>query len=187
MTRVLGLDLSLDATGVALPSGQLDTILPRLEGDKRLVFIEEALDYYVRNTHPDVAVIEKVPESLRGGFVTVVRLGAVHGVARLVLARHGVPFVYIPVSTLKKYATGSGVAKKPDMVNACRDIGVKPGDDNQADAAWLRMLGRHRYDRILPSPMHGLALASDAGKGPKLAWPDLAARPHSTRTRGRNR
>jgi Holliday junction resolvasome RuvABC endonuclease subunit len=133
----------------------------------------------VATTGPDVAIIEKVPESLRGGYITVVRLAAVHGVARLVLARRNVPYVYIPVPTLKKYATGGGRAEKQAMIDACHNVGAIPHDDNQADAAWLRMLGRHRYDGASPSVLHALALPSSKLN---IVWPDLAARPHKTRS-----
>lgn len=173
MTRVLGLDLSLDRTGIALPSGQLFTFHPRGKDDDRLVEIEAALKYYIRSGPPDVAAIEMIPPSMRGGAITIVRLAAVHGVARLALARWGIPFVYLPVSTLKKYATGSGVADKHAMINACLDIGIKPADDNEADAAWLRMATIHRYDRVAPSPAHALSIELISGPKCRIKWPAL--------------
>jgi Holliday junction resolvasome RuvABC endonuclease subunit len=47
----------------------------------------------------------------------------------------GIPYMSIPVGTIKKHATGKGNAKKPAMVNAAYMIsGIIPDDDNQADA-----------------------------------------------------
>ena len=46
------------------------------------------------------------------------------------------------VSTLKKHATGSGRAKKPEMIKAARARGWNPKDDNEADALWLLDLAR---------------------------------------------
>lgn len=157
MTRVMGLDLSIAATGVALPSGQLVTIEPKGDGDRRLCQIRDALTYYVEQTRPDVAVIEQVPPSMRGGVITIVRLALVHGVAREVMARAGKPHVYVATTWLKKYATGGGGAKKQDMIDHARDAGAEPRDDNEADAFWCRAAGRHRYDGKPASMRHELA------------------------------
>ena len=40
-------------------------------------------------------------------------------------------------SIIKKHATGTGHAKKAQMVKAARDRGWNPKDDNEADALWL--------------------------------------------------
>jgi Holliday junction resolvasome RuvABC endonuclease subunit len=171
MTRVMGLDLSIAATGIALPgiAGQLATIVPEGESDRRLCYIRDALEYYVEQTSPQVAVIEQVPPSMRGGAITIVRLALVHGVAREVLARAGVPHVYVVTSWLKKYATGSGGAKKQDMIDNARDAGYEPRDDNEADAFWCRAAGRHRYDGKTVGVRQ--ALAADALL--TVAWPRL--------------
>ncbi|MBF0575530.1 hypothetical protein [Dysgonomonas sp. GY617] len=45
---------------------------------------------------------------------------------------------FINVATLKKWATGNGRAKKPEMIQACIDrYKFYPGDDNAADACHL--------------------------------------------------
>ena len=178
MTRVDGWDLSLTATGVSLPSGQTFTIKPSGAGDRRLVHIRDALDYYVTQSAPDVAVIEEPIVSTRGGFKSTVVLLGVHLIAREVLARHGVPYAYIHAATLKKYATGSGGASKQNMIDACFDAGGEPADDNQADAWWLRAAGKHHYDRAVPSLAHALSLELISGPRSKVKWPDLPMRPH---------
>lgn len=45
------------------------------------------------------------------------------------------PFIPVNVSTVKKWATGSGKATKEDMINAARELDwMEPVDDNHADA-----------------------------------------------------
>lgn len=45
---------------------------------------------------------------------------------------------FVPVPTLKKYATGKGNASKEDMIETCqRRYNITPTDDNEADACHL--------------------------------------------------
>jgi Holliday junction resolvasome RuvABC endonuclease subunit len=49
-----------------------------------------------------------------------------------------IPYEGISVTAIKKHATGKGTAKKPVMMEACRQrLGIDPGDDNEADALWI--------------------------------------------------
>lgn len=54
----------------------------------------------------------------------------------------GIPFESVGVGTLKKFWTGKGNAKKPDMMSAARERGFEPDTDNEADALagwyWLQ-------------------------------------------------
>jgi Holliday junction resolvasome RuvABC endonuclease subunit len=173
-TRVIGLDLSMQASGVAAASGQLFTIKPRGKGDARLVEFEDALCYYLgrKSDQPHVAVIEEVAS--QKGFGSSGVLFMIHGVARKVLAAAGIPFVYIHNGTLKKYATGSGAADKKLMIHAARERGAEPADDNQADAAWLRWAGLHFYDgrSVLSQEMSRDLIFPPSTK---IKWPDLDA------------
>ncbi len=45
-----------------------------------------------------------------------------------------IPYQGIPVGTIKKHATGKGNAGKDEMINAARNLGYAPVDDNEADA-----------------------------------------------------
>jgi len=51
--------------------------------------------------------------------------------------QHGTPYQGVPVGTIKKHATGKGNANKDEMVNAARQRGHNPCDDNEADALAL--------------------------------------------------
>lgn len=55
-----------------------------------------------------------------------------------------IPYLGIPVGTIKKKATGRGNAKKPDMIAAARTRWPDQiiADDNQADALWILECGR---------------------------------------------
>lgn len=169
MVKVIGLDLSIVATGVCLPSGQMTTVKPPGDGDMRLAHIRDSLAYYIEAGRPDVAVIEEVPPSMRGGTITLVRLGMVHGIARELLARAGIPKVYIPATKLKKYATGGGGAQKQDMIDAAHDAGHEPRNADEADAFWCWAAGVHHYTGRPVSVKQGLS-----GELLKpIGWPDL--------------
>ena len=48
--------------------------------------------------------------------------------------RRGPPYEGGPVGTIKRHATGKGNANKAAMLEAVRDRGFAPADDNEADA-----------------------------------------------------
>lgn len=58
-------------------------------------------------------------------------------VATLVCERVGASYADVPIGTLKKHATGSGSAKKPQMIaaaNARWGLSLGPEDEDEADA-----------------------------------------------------
>jgi crossover junction endodeoxyribonuclease RuvC len=171
--RVIGFDLSIVATGVALPDGTCYTICPKRKGDRRLTEIRDAAHYYVWETRPTLAVLEQIAEGDRSSFNTVVVLAMVHGQVRSALADAGVPFTYIRPTTLKKWATGNGRAEKIEMIHHAVGLGAPENiNDNEADAWWLKAAGDTRLGRP-PSHLH--QMAADLICGPKSAvkWPVL--------------
>lgn len=155
--NVVGLDLSLRATGVASVSGSLSAILPRTDGDARLVEIRDMVD----RSLPDrsIVVIEDLPHGARNPAAGP--LGMVHGVVRGLLMDRGLSYVLVPPASVKMYATGKGNASKADMRMAWyQRTGEDVSDDNMVDAAWLRQIGLaitggtrvkvpHAHDRAL--------------------------------------
>jgi Holliday junction resolvasome RuvABC endonuclease subunit len=135
--RVLALDLSMTATGVAEPDGTLTTLRPCAKGDRRLDEIAAHTAALCGRWGIDFAVLEDLPTHARAAGI----VGMVHGAARVTLLVAGVPYLTVPPATLKTYATGRGNAPKPDLRMALyKRTGLDVADDNQVDAAWLRLL-----------------------------------------------
>jgi len=73
----------------------------------------------------------------RGGAATEVAAGFATR-AQEFCARHGLEHAAVHTATLKKFATGHGNAKKPEMIAAAQArFGYPVADDNEADALWL--------------------------------------------------
>ena len=62
------------------------------------------------------------------------------GVLMLLCTELGIDYACYSAPEIKKFATGKGNAKKPDMVQAAIDLGYHPQDDNEADAIFLYLL-----------------------------------------------
>jgi Holliday junction resolvasome RuvABC endonuclease subunit len=155
VTRVLGLDLSLVATGVADESGTRVIKAPKKEvfGAARLSFIHDELFEEMRfvrgdrnyDKMPDVAIIESAGY-FKGDAQYVLEL---HGVVKLALYRLGIPFVLVAPQLVKKFATGSGVADKDHMLAAAiRKFGFEGTSNNEADAFLMRQMGLAHYDMV---------------------------------------
>lgn len=168
---VFGIDPSIAATGVALPSGSSHTIktIPT-DGDARLHQLARTMDsYLVRFEQLDsevysVAVVEDLPMNAKSAGLT----GMAQGVIRERLAYYEIPVARIAPASLKKYATGSGRASKADMRAAWLELTENDiADDNQVDALWLRDMGVTAWDVTI-----GIASESDF---PDYVRPYLAA------------
>lgn len=139
--KVVGIDPSVTATGIAFADGSTVTVKEKgLVGDKRLLFLYLTATSALKGV--DLAIIEDVPVAGHGAG----HLGKAQGVIRLALQQQEIPYVAIPPATLKKAATGKGNAKKDAMRSAMEDlVGEQPKsvDDNQVDAWFLRECGLH--------------------------------------------
>lgn len=166
--RIIGLDLSMTATGVAFPDGSTAVIKPRGEGDARLLSIENRMNAALRLARPDLAVIEDDPGIFKGAAAKAIPM--VHATVRLVLMRAGIPYVLVNASTLKTYATGAHAADKTAMTLAAyKRMGLEFRDDNECDASWLRAAGHAAYGE----PVVELPKAhTDALR--KVTWPRIA-------------
>lgn len=168
--RVIGLDLSITATGIALVDGETFTVAGKAsEGDRRLATIALTVRSHTwhddRGPLADLVVIEDLPVHAHAAGITAM----VHGAARLALLGAGIPYVLVPPATLKKYATGKGNADKTAMaIAALKRTGREFTDDNQCDAWWLRAAGLqalgHPVVDVPQSQIEALA---------KVTWPNL--------------
>jgi len=143
MIRIMGLDLSLNGTGVVLPAGWAYTIKCKAaQGDGRLQIIRDQIRQYLADADADLVVIEDLPTHAHAAGVT----GMVHGAVRTEIMDTGIPYVLIAPATLKAFATGKGNADKAAMIlSAYKRSGQEFADDNQCDAAWLRWAGMDHY------------------------------------------
>lgn len=133
---VLGLDLSLTATGVAYPDGASHTYAVKTKGCDRLRTIRDRLLTDCMTEEPTYVAIEGPAFGRPQGMHA---LGQLAGVIYLALHEAGQPYVLITPSTVKKYATGKGNAPKAEVLAAAiRRLDYDGHDDNQADALWLR-------------------------------------------------
>jgi len=172
--NVIGLDLSLTAPGIAPVGARPYTLRTDAKtGDRRFCIIRDHLNHWMKGTRYDLAMIEAVPPYESASGV----LERVHGVAREILARHGVPFAYVNVSALKVFATGDGRADKAEvMAFVAQQTGRTPDDDNQADAWVLQRMGemfeRERFiAKIDPRAQRALASIEWPLKLDDPAWP----------------
>jgi Holliday junction resolvasome RuvABC endonuclease subunit len=165
--RVIGLDLSLQSTGVA-GTGWLDCIRPGARrGVDRLHYIRIAVLEHVTPTD-DLIVIEgpAYSKQVQPGHHEAAGLW---WLIMCALVMRDMPVAVVPPSTLKKYATGRGNATKPDMrVELLTRTGINERDDNKVDAYWLAAMG---LDRLGQPPVAMPAAHREALT--KVEWPEL--------------
>ncbi|MFJ5151435.1 Holliday junction endonuclease [Streptomyces sp. NPDC088353] len=174
--RVLGLDLSMTATGICLPDGTTRTIKTNSKnGDRRLQTIVNEVGLALGESTDDcgdacdLVVMEEAPPGLKGPAIKAIHM--VHGAVRLRLLDFDTPYVVINPTTLKAYATGSTSADKTAMAMAAyKRSGREFADDNQCDAWWLRAAGLDACG----TPEFELPKAQRERLA-KVAWPGLAA------------
>lgn len=166
MTAILGVDLSLTATGIAMPDGQTETLRTQLRGLPRMSWIVHQI--IGRASGVDVIVLEG---AFIGGHVNLSELHMLHGALRLRFFHCDHLVAIVAPSTLKFFATGKGNAKKPDMRMALfKRAGLDLADDNQVDAYFLRAAGMEYYGEPVMSIPQAQVAALE-----KVAWPELVA------------
>jgi Holliday junction resolvasome RuvABC endonuclease subunit len=170
--NILGLDLSLTATGVCLPDGTTFRTPQRNDakhGDQRLLdIVTDLADRCLPYGRIHLAVLERVPPT----GPTVTQLATVHGAVRLWLAQERISLVEIAPATLKAYATGGGKSEKSDMrMVLYQRTGRDIRDNNECDAWWLWQAALDRYgdQRAITLPK------AQRARLDKPAWPDLTA------------
>lgn len=134
---VVGLDLSLTATGVAGAEGVPSSIRPAGVGTVRLSAIRAGVVASIVGA--DLVMVEG---PAFGRAQQMHALGQLAGVVYLALDEAGARWMLVPPASLKKYATGRGNAGKAEVLAAAiRRLGYAGHDDNEADALWLRAIG----------------------------------------------
>lgn len=166
--RILALDLSLVRTGVCEEDGVASCLITaKLRGMPRIDHIMRQVQRLAHDV--DLVVIEGYSFASQYKAAPMGELG---GCVRFLLYRLGIPFVDVPPSTLKKYATGKGNSNKDAMIAAAiRRFGFKGCDNNEADAYLLWCMAREAYG----GPVAKLP-ADQAAIAHRLDWPRLDRR-----------
>lgn len=136
---IVGLDLSLTSTGVAVRD-ETFVLKPKLFGVERLDWFRWQLT--------DVLMVVPDPEVLIEGYSFGSKksqahaIGELGGVVRLLLFDLGIPFVEVPPTCRAKFATGKGNASKSAVVSA---VSARTGRvwevDDEVDAFILQEMG----------------------------------------------
>lgn len=149
--RAIGLDLSLCKTGWAVIEGEkiVETGLIKSSpsGDKpidelrRLDDILEDIMKIVDKFKPEIVVIENLAFLAKGTSLTQLA-GLSYFVRYALTMKRDIPFYLVAPTTLKRFATGSGKGEKDHMLlEAYKKFGVEGIDNNEADAAFLALVG----------------------------------------------
>lgn len=164
---IAAFDLSLTAAGWATSSGTSGVIASKTTGMARLREIRAAVLQIAE--HADVVVIEGYSFGAKGN--AILNLAELGGIVRVALVDRGQPYVEVPPSSLKLFATGKGNAPKDAvLVEAVKQLGYHGHDHNVADALWLLRLAECGLQlRSCTNEHQRRALA-------KLTWPGALAK-----------
>jgi Holliday junction resolvasome RuvABC endonuclease subunit len=166
--NVVGLDLSYSGTGFAHAGGS-QKVAPKKGAEMpscaRLLWFRETIDSLL--TGAQIVAIEGY--AFGAMHSQAHKIGELGGVIRLMMWEKGIPYVDIPPTSHKKYATGAGNAKKDAVLaSAIRRLGYEGSSHDEADALWLRAMALDHYGMpvvVVPST-HKEALV-------KVEWPVL--------------
>jgi Holliday junction resolvasome RuvABC endonuclease subunit len=140
---VVGLDLSLRSTGVAI-EGEAFALACNATGMARLAWIREMLLARIMETNNPVVCVEGYSFGSRNSQAHAA--GELGGVVRLALWEAGVPYVDVPPTCRAKFATGKGNASKAEVVSAVSArtglVWSGKGADDCCDAWILREMGQ---------------------------------------------
>jgi crossover junction endodeoxyribonuclease RuvC len=151
LKTVMGIDLSLVGTGiVVLEDGKRfkqrliksKPVGPKpIDEVKRIRKIVEEIELIVGESSPAMAVIEGMAFMARN-TTALVQLAALNYMTRAMLIDYDVPFIIVAPTSLKKFITGNGAAKKDEMlIITFKKYGVTILDDNICDGYALAQVG----------------------------------------------
>lgn len=115
----------------------------------------DTIDELRQEYRPEFAAIEGYGFARRANLLPLVELGTL---IREHLSVHGIPWIEVAPTSLKKYCTGSGRASKTEMVKAVRaNWGLTTAKDDIADAYALARIAEniHSDDSHIIGPERG--------------------------------
>lgn len=164
---VVGLDLSLTATGIAVG---LDawTFRCKLTDTLRLARITGYIADTLTVREPALVCIEGPSYGSTTGSQH--ERGGLWWMVAAAIDELRIPRATVTPSALKKYATGKGNAGKDEMMVAtCRRFPHFDGDNNAADALWLAAVAADHLD----FPLVDMPAINRAALD-KVQWPEVA-------------
>lgn len=149
---ITGIDLSLTGTGVVVlkNDGIMDFLIKSKPTEKkrpideieRIVLIKNQIIDILKKYPPELVVIEGLAFGVRNA-TSLVQLAGLNYFIREYLWQNNIKFIIIPPTSLKKFITGHGLAKKDEMMMVVHEkYGVSFLDDNTNDAFCLAVAGR---------------------------------------------
>lgn len=146
MYTVMGLDLSISSTGLVVIKGDKLMLSMTTANRKdlkiieRVLLINSAVERVILDYPPKLVVIEGLSYGSHSGMA--VERSYLHWRLKEMLECHGFNYVDVPPKSLKKFATGTGLADKKMVISSVRDRwGVSFKDHNQSDAYVLSRIG----------------------------------------------
>jgi crossover junction endodeoxyribonuclease RuvC len=147
--KILALDLSITETGWALAAGSERGCGLIVSKKQAGLHPMQRLDRIRRRVlelaaGADLVVLEGYSFGSKNSQAHA--LGELGGAVRLSLWGASIPYVEVPPSVVKKFATGKGNAGKEEvLVAAVRRLGYEGSNNNEADALWLLLAGLSSY------------------------------------------
>ena len=131
---------SINGTQTMLDCGIISTSKSQKEGE-RLVEIEKDLSQLILKWQPEIAVVEKFFFYRSSTTISVVQA---RGVVIMTLARFQIPIKEYPPMTIKLSISGSGKAKKNEVLESVmRELNLDspPRPDDASDALAIALTG----------------------------------------------
>jgi len=147
--RIMGLDLSLVETGIFVLDGdkevarELITSKPKEDVPEvqRILSIAERIFYYITRYRPDKVIIEGLSFGSKNSR-SLCTLAKLNFQIEVYCFLDKIPYLIVPPTTLKKFITGKGNAKKEIMLmKILKRYGLEFENDNLADAYGLCRYG----------------------------------------------
>jgi len=149
---VLGLDLSLTASGlVLLDKGYKIALGVKLSipqtGTERLFHLENLFLSYIDNIDIELACIEAPAYKAEGNLY---HMGEWSGIVKLNLFKKGIPIIEAAPSQLKKFVIGKGKGPKSVIIKEIyKQWNEDFEDDNIADAYVLSRIGSDYHTKYI--------------------------------------
>lgn len=147
-TRILGLDpstktgyaiLDCDPNGIVTKHEVGRIHFPKIKGMARLHAFYERVVKLIHDNEPDGIIIEGYGFANKHTLVTLVEVGTM---LRYAIHTSQVPWLEVPPTSLKKFTTGVGNAKKDKMLlEVYKRWDFDANTDDEADAFALAMFG----------------------------------------------